>query len=365
MRVLHVIARMNVGGTATYLHSLISGLDESGVDELLAVGNVPPNEREDSRLGELKFKRVLNMSRRLSFAGDIRAYKELRTLVGDFKPDLIHSHTFKAGLLSRVKNFGVPTVHTFHGHHLYDPEFGWVSRKVMNFIEKVLAKRSRKLLTIGTKVGKELLEAGIGSSSQFISIPPGIEELGRVDQRATREKFGIAESAFVVVWLGRFTRVKRPDLVLEVAKLLPEMVFVMAGDGELLDEVRGAAPSNLKIVGVQSAAEMWGIADVGLLTSDSEGMPLSVIEAQMCGVPVVATDVGSVSEIVEDGVSGKLVSGTSTELAAAISSLLDSPSTLQSMGEAAMKRARKLFSREVMVNRHLEVYEEILGKVSK
>jgi len=235
----------------------------------------------------------------------------------------------------------------------------------MNFVEKVLAKRSRKLLTIGTKVGRELLDAGIGSSSQFISIPPGIEELGRVDRGATREKFGIAESAFVVVWLGRFTRVKRPDLVLEVAKLLPEVAFVMAGDGELLDDVRGAAPSNLKTVGVQRAAEMWGIADVGLLTSDSEGMPLSVIEAQMCGVPVVATDVGSVSEIVEDEVTGKLVSGTPAELASAISSLVESTSTLQSMGEAARKRAKNLFSRGVMVNRHLEVYEEILGKVSK
>ena len=256
MRVLHVIARMNVGGTATYLHSLISGLDELGVDELLAVGNVPPNEREDPRLRELKFKRVLNMSRRLSFVGDFRAYRELRTLVGDFKPDLVHSHTFKAGLLSRLKNFGVPTVHTFHGHHLYDPEFVWFSRKVMNVIEKALAKRSRKLLTIGTKVGRELLGAGIGSSSQFVSISPGIEELGRVDRRATREKFGIAGSAFVVVWLGRFTRVKRPDLVLEVAKLLPEVVFVMAGDGELLNEIRSGAPSNLRIVGAQSAAEM-------------------------------------------------------------------------------------------------------------
>jgi len=165
--------------------------------------------------------------------------------------------------------------------------------------------------------------------------------------------------------LGRFTRVKRPDLVREVAKLLPEMVFVMAGDGELLDEARGTAPSNLKTVGVQSAAEMWGIADVGLLTSDSEGMPLSVIEAQMCGVPVVATDVGSVSEIVEDEVTGKLVSGIPADLASAISSLVESPNTLQSMGEASKKRAKSLFSREVMVNRHLEVYEEILGKISE
>lgn len=365
MRVLHVIARMNVGGTATYLLSLISGLDELGVDELLAVGNVPPNEREDPRLGQLKFKRVLNMSRRLSFAGDLRAYMELRTLVREFKPDLIHSHTFKAGLLSRVKNFGVPTVHTFHGHHLYDPEFGWFSRKVMNSIEKILAKRSRKLLTIGTKVGKELLEVGIGTLSQFVSIPPGIEELPKVSRGEIREKFGITESPFVVVWLGRFTRVKRPDLVLEVAKLLPDRTFVMGGDGELLNEIRVAAPSNLKIVGVQSAAEMWGMADLALLTSDSEGMPLSVIEAQMCGVPVVATDVGSVSEIVRDEVTGKLVSGTPADLAAAISSLVESSNALESMGEAARMRAKNLFSREVMVNRHLEVYKEILGKVSK
>jgi len=235
----------------------------------------------------------------------------------------------------------------------------------MNLIEKVLAKRSKKLLTIGAKVGMELLEVGIGTSSQFISIPPGIEEFPTFNRGAIREKFGITDSAFVVVWLGRFTRVKRADLVLEVAKLLPKVVFVMAGDGELRDEIRSAAPSNLRIVGVQSAAEMWGIADLGLLTSDSEGMPLSVIEAQMCGVPVVATDVGSVSEIIEDGVTGKLVSGSSAQLTSAISSLVESPSTLQSMGEAAKKRARKLFSREVMVNRHLEVYEEILGKVSK
>jgi glycosyltransferase involved in cell wall biosynthesis len=85
----------------------------------------------------------------------------------------------------------------------------------------------------------------------------------------------------------------------------------------------------------------------------------------MCGVPVVATDVGSVSEIVEDEVTGKLVSGAPPKLASAISSLVESPNTLQSMGKAAKKRAKNLFSREVMVNRHLEVYEEILGKVSK
>ena len=161
MKILHVIARMNVGGTATYLYNLISGLEEAETETLLAVGHVPQNEQEDNRLEELNYCRIENLSRAISPLKDFRARSEISIIIEKFSPDLIHTHTFKAGLLSRVKNFGVPIVHTFHGHHLYDPEFGWVSRKVMNFIEKVLAKRSRKLLTIGAKVGRELLEAGI------------------------------------------------------------------------------------------------------------------------------------------------------------------------------------------------------------
>ena len=365
MRVLHVIARMNVGGTSTYLHNLISGLERKGIENLLAVGSVPSNEREDSRLTELNFRRIANLSRRLNLFEDIRALKELKLIVEEFKPDLIHSHTFKAGLLTRVFRPGCPTLHTFHGHHLYDPEFGWFSRNTINLIERLLARRSKKLLTIGGKVGAELLEAGIGRPSQFVSIPPGIKQLPGTNREVTRENFGIAKGDFVVVWLGRLTRVKRPDLVVEIAKLLPEVVFVMAGDGELLDETRKASPINLKVVGVQSAAEMWGMADIGLLTSDSEGMPLSVIEAQMCGLPVIATDVGSVSEIVQDGVTGNLVAGTPSEFQDAISNLLVNPGKLRLMGESAKARAKQLFAQDVMVAKHLEIYTEILGKVGK
>lgn len=365
MKVLHVIARMNVGGTATYLLNLVNGLEERGVSNLLAVGHVPNNEREDGRTENLNHIRIKSLSRSLNPLMDMKARMEVKRVVKRFQPDIIHSHTFKAGLLTRILKSEVPNVHTFHGHHLYDPEFGWFARSVLNLIEKRLAKRSSKLVTIGERVGRELLDQGIGEAGQYISISPGIEPLDTKDAVGVRSKLNIEKSDFVLVWLGRFTEVKRPDLVVEVAKKLPHLVFVMAGDGELRERIKSIAPDNLRVVGVHSAAEMWAIADLALLTSDSEGMPLSIIEAQMCGVPVVATNVGSVSEIVEHGVTGMLCEKDVDRISTAITELVAKPEMLKKMSNAAKARALGLFSRDVMVNKHIAVYREILDKVSK
>jgi len=306
IRVLHVIARMNVGGTATYITNLIRSLDSLGVEKLLATGSVPKGEAEDSVVQRLKIVRVADLSRQIHPLKDLKAYRNLNKIIEEFKPDLIHTHTFKAGFLLRIKRSSVPVIHSFHGHHLYDPEFGFMKRAVLNLLERKLAKRSSAIVTIGKRVRDELLEVGIGESSMFHPVAPGIEEPnvdGAADRRAG---FRFSKDEIVVMWLGRFTQVKRPDLVLEVARALPEITFVMAGGGELFESCKVKAPDNVKLIGFQDKDEMWKMADIGLCTSDSEGMPLSLIEAQMAGVPVVSTDVGSVSEIVLDEVTGKL-----------------------------------------------------------
>ena len=173
MRVLHVIARMNVGGTATYLANLISGLEKAGVTDLLAMGHVPTGEAEDAVVSELPIKRVNHLSREISFSDDRLALAELDQIIEEFKPDLIHSHTFKAGLLVRMRTRNVPIVHSFHGHHLYDPEFGFIKRNVLNLIERRLAKKSDEIITIGSKVRDELLEVGIGSGINTHRFRPG------------------------------------------------------------------------------------------------------------------------------------------------------------------------------------------------
>ncbi|NBQ01596.1 MAG: hypothetical protein EBU45_06190, partial [Actinobacteria bacterium] len=186
MRVLHVIARMNVGGTATYIANLIHGLEKLGVNNLLIMGNVPNGEVEDSVISTLKYQRIDSLSRELSFSQDRSARIEIERVIESFKPDLIHTHTFKAGFLVRLKRRDIPVIHSFHGHHLYDPEFGFFKRNILNLIERLLAPRATRFITIGKKVRDELLAVKIGKAKQYLSIAPGIAALELVDELGVR-----------------------------------------------------------------------------------------------------------------------------------------------------------------------------------
>lgn len=365
MRVLHVIARMNVGGTATYLYTLLKGLESRGLDVLLALGIVPKNENEDSRVEELQISRIRELSRSLSPLRDYRAWKNLKLVIDEFQPDIIQSHTFKAGLLTSLVKRSVPWIHTFHGHHLYDPEFGWISQKILTLINKRIANEADKIITSGKQVANELLAVGIGKEGQYVSIAPGVEINSEFDAKKIREKLMLRPSDFVVVWMGRFTRVKRPELMVQIANKLPSVTFLMAGNGELFEEIENLAPPNLRLLGNQKASHMWLISDLALLTSESEGMPLALIEAQLFGVPVVATDVGSVSEIVEDGVTGVLVGVDSNEIAASITALLENPDQIAAMSKAAQKRAQKMFTSQIMVDKYLEVYDVVTDRIDR
>jgi len=365
MRVLHVIARMNVGGTATYLANLINGLEKLGVENLLVMGKVPKGEAEDSVISSLQHHRIESLSRELHFRSDRRARREIERVIENYEPDLIHTHTFKAGFLIRLKKREIPVIHSFHGHHLYDPEFGFIKRNILNIVERLLAPRTARFVTIGKKVRDELLEVGIGRAEQYRSIAPGIAPLELVDEVSVRGRFGLSQDEILVLWLGRFTEVKRPDRVIEIAHLLPKIRFVMAGGGELLDKVKANSPSNVTFLGFQDKNEMWSIADIALCTSDSEGMPLSLIEAQMAGVPLVSTDVGSVSEILEDGITGYLASKESADLAAKIEKVLLDLESGAKMGKAAKLRAEREFSSSVMADAHFGLYRKVLDKVAR
>ena len=361
-RVLHVIARMNVGGTAVYLSNLVTGLTDLGLENLLVIGNVPKGEVEDGVVAKLPIARIGSMSRSLSFTNDRAAKRELDAIIKKFKPDLIHSHTFKAGLLVRIGDKSVPVVHTFHGHHLYDPEFGTVKRSVLNVIEKLLAGKADAIVTIGENVKKELLAVGIGKAAQYVSIAPGIDGVKLSSKTKVLKSLLLEkEKRPIVMWLGRFTRVKLPDRVVALAKKSPDLFFVMAGGGEMVDAIRRSAPSNLKVVGWQQKEDMWAIADIALCTSDSEGMPLSLIEAQLAGIPVVSTNVGSVNEIVVDGVTGKL-GNSDNELLAGFKWVIAARKTL--VKRSALKRkiktlAHQKFEKKTMATAHRELYRKL------
>ena len=345
MKVLHVIARMNVGGTARYVGDLVSA-EPAGFESLLATGYVQGSEVEDDCVHGLPIVRIPSMGRAINPVRDLRAYLQLRKVIREFKPDIVHSHTFKAGLLARLVPGSHKRIHTFHGHLFDDQSFSGLQKFVITALERFNASRTDVLVSVGEKVGRELRAARIGLGQHWVSIAPGVRALDTTTY----------SGEFVVGWMARVTSVKNPMLAVEVARLLPSTHFVMAGGGDLLDEVRAAAPANLSVVGWADASQFWSSVSVALSTSDNEGMPIALIEAQLAGIPVVATDVGSNSEVIADGETGFVVSKSADQIKAAITKLASDSDLRRAMGLAAADRARLVFSPEKMIAAHAELY---------
>jgi glycosyltransferase involved in cell wall biosynthesis len=160
----------------------------------------------------------------------------------------------------------------------------------------------------------------------------------------------------IVGWMARMTSVKNPILALEVAKKFPDTLFVMAGGGDLLDAVRNAAPANVKVIGWADAAMMWSAVDVVLSTSDNEGMPVALIEAQIAGLPVVASDVGSNREVIEYCESGFVVQGEVKVLGLELTKLLESSELRAKFGASGKVRCEREFGITKMNQAHQDLY---------
>ena len=366
MKVLHLIARMNVGGTARYLTMLSNGLEASGIESSIATGFVQGAEAEDPSVAEVKIHRIKHLGRAINPIADHKAFKEFEALVAKTKPDIIHSHTFKAGFIARSKRKAlikaagkeIKFVHTFHGHLLDDPEFSGPKKTAIIAIERAVAKKTDKLVTVGQKVADELLANEIGHPNQFINIPPGVHALATKPKDAARQELGITHSP-VIGWLARVTGVKNPLLAAEIAKEIPSAQFIFGGDGDLIAQLRNAAPQNAKIMGWVDAATFLSACDIVLSTSENEGMPVALIEAQLAGIPVVATNVGSTAEVIAHNQTGLITTKSKADIIAALQTLLNSPETLINMGQSATTHARANFSPDAMINKHIDLYNSL------
>lgn len=360
MRVMQVIARMNVGGTARYVGRVAQALPEQGFDMLLATGQVQGSEVEDPIVDRLVIQRIQHLGRRIHPLNDVRARHELRREIRLHNPDLIHTHTFKAGALVRSLNLDFPLVHTFHGHLFDDPDFSGRKARMITLIERHLAPRTTRIVTVGQVVGQDLLQRGIGTPDQYISIPPGVEALVLPTRDDARQRLDIPTDSLVVAWVARVTEVKGPERVLALAERFPDTTFLMAGGGNLLNEMQHRAPANLRVLGWMPTADVYAAADIALSTSFNEGMPVSLIEAQLAGLPVVANDVGSVREVVHHEATGFV--GTNSDLADNLGTLIRSDSLRTSMGSLARVRARENFSPERMLGAHSNLYSALTRK---
>jgi glycosyltransferase involved in cell wall biosynthesis len=336
---------------------LLSTLDKEKFQTLLVVGGVQLGEVEDSRLLDLDFVRLEHLGRRINLIKDIRSYFALRRVIKEFNPHVIHTHTFKAGALGRLCFFKIPKIHTYHGHLLTDPEFSKFAKKIIVRVERDLARLTKTLVVTGEQVAKDLLSVGVGKNTQYFSIPGGVLPMQLLPRDESRGRLNLKDE-FTVLWMGRVAPVKNPDLLLQVAKKMPDVVFILAGDGILLDIIQKSDPPNVKILGFVNPINILSAADVFLSTSMNEGMPYSILEAQSARLPVVAVNVGALSEVISDSVNGYLVEPSAEKIMDKLTELQSNRDLLEKMSLAAGESDSGEYFFKTLSTKHIELYEK-------
>ena len=378
IRVMRIIARMNVGGPAVQISGLMRGVNSTEFDHRLYTGFCSDNEADylDAVATDLHAVRIQGFGRRVNLCGDLKAFATLVMEIRSFKPDIIHTHTAKAGVLGRIASIVSlhPSirVHTYHGH-LLNGYFGSFKRSLIIIAERFLALFTVKLLAVGDKVRQDLLTVGIGSNDKFGIMPPGLEIRLLPSKEDSRDALGLTSDRLQCAFIGRITQIKRPDrfldVVSEIKKRGIELDFIIAGEGDLLEMCRERIALEklpVTLLGWQSNIEIvLSAADLVMLTSDNEGTPLSLIQAGMAQRPVVTTNVGSVPEVVLDGVTGIITSFNVGEITDALEKLVRNQDLRVEYGLAAQEFTRSHFGIERLVADHEKLYKELCSNRAK
>jgi len=372
-KVMQIIARMNVGGPAVLVADLMRNLDSSKFEARLVTGYCDENESDylDEVATDIKAIRIPGFGRSISIRNDLKAFFLLMGEIRRFKPDVVHTHTAKAGVLGRVAAFlarpSAKRIHTFHGHLLHG-YFGSEKVQILVFLEKVLGLITYRFVAIGNVVKADLEKAGIAKESKFEVIYPGLQNLDVYPKLKARKTLGLDSKEIYVVYIGRLTQIKRPDRLIDLGRSLnashPTAHLIIAGAGELLEDLMVKSESEslpITFLGWRNDIDIiLSASDIAVLCSDNEGIPLTLIQASQAGLPIVSTNVGSVNDIVLDGVTGLLTEVSSKGLIKGVSALLDDPVLGHRFGKAGQERAQEFFSSRAMVERHQKMYSQSL-----
>jgi glycosyltransferase involved in cell wall biosynthesis len=346
VRILRVITRLNIGGPARQATLLTPTLEARGFATHLVWGR--SSDREGTlRPGPITNTFVPSLHREIDPIGDSRAYRTISALIADRRPEIVHTHMAKAGLLGRLaaKRHGVPAiVHTFHGHVLE----GYFSEPVTKAIlstERGLARITDALVAVSPAVRDELLALGIGDARKWHVVPLGLDleplRTSTARRPDARRALGLPATGPLVGIVGRLAPIKDLDTFLRGASIVardhPDATFVVAGDGPERRRVETSARhllcDRVTFLGwIEDLVRLYAALDVVVLTSRNEGTPVALIEATAANRPVVATRVGGVPDVIEDGRTGLLAPpGDPPAVAAAISSILDAPNLARNL----------------------------------
>ena len=386
--VIHVITRLDYGGSAVNTMLTVLGHDRARFEPLVVTG--PPGRwdaqggqgatDENVRLLEKEGIRsvlIPSLTRSLSPLDEIRALWALIRLFRREEPVLVHTHTSKAGVLGRIAAWfaRVPVVvHTPHGHVFYG-HFGAFTSWCFLQVERTLSRVTDRIIALTESERSDHLDRLVGTIDQFAVVPSGIDlnrfSQARVNGRQVPEWFGCPSDAIIVGSVGWLTDVKGHRYLLEAAKKItqtrPGLHIVIVGSGNQHDALQQQATQ----LGLEASVHLLGHRDnietclagfdLFVLPSSNEGMGRALIEAMVAGLPVIATKVGGIPALVNHGVNGLLVpSGDAQALADALRSILEHPDMARKLGEAARQSIGARFGASNMVRAIETLYEETL-----
>jgi glycosyltransferase involved in cell wall biosynthesis len=385
VRVLRVIARLNMGGPALHVAYLTAGLAERGYETTLVAGSLARGEDSMAFVADelgIEVERIEELHREISPLRDAVAILRLARLIRRVRPHILHTHTAKAGAVGRLAallagNARPPiVVHTFHGHVLrgyFDP----LRTAGFRLLERWLATKTTALVAVSPQVRDDLVALGVAPRERFVVVRVGIELEQRVaaerDGRGeSRRVLGIGPDRFAVGWIGRMTGVKRTEDVLRAFRRLRDRgvdaCLCMIGDGpdraavERRAHELGLMRDTLFLGYQEEVAPFYAAFDAMILPSINEGTPVSAIEALAAGRPVVATRVGGVPDVVREGEDGFLVEpGDVDALAERLARLAADPELRERLGAAGRARVVPRYSVDRLVDDIDLLYRSLLA----
>ncbi len=352
IRIARVIARLNVGGPARHVILLTAGLDRRRFDTTLIVGTPEPREGDllpDARARGVTPRIIPELGRAIRPHRDLVALAKLVRIFRSLRPDIVHTHTAKAGTLGRLAAFlaGVPVaIHTFHGHVL-EGYFSAPLARLFLAIERALARRTDRIIVVSPRLKAAILAKGICTSAKVEVVPLGLELARFAGTRPPganlRATLGIPPEAPLLGSVGRLVPIKDHATLFQALRLLrleglrPHLLVV--GDGELRPELERLAAG----LGLETCTHFLGWRDdleaifatvnVVICSSRNEGTPVALIEAMAAGVPVLSTDVGGVGDLIVRGETGWLVPpGDPPAMAEAVRAILAEPTAIPAGG---------------------------------
>ena len=323
IKVLRLLGRLNIGGPSVHVHVLTRGLDTDRFQTILVTGKISPQEGDMSYLFDHQDSPVAipELQREISLRLDFQAILHIFRILRRERPDIVHSHTAKAGSSARLAATAynllfrrdVRIVHTFHGH-VFDGYFSRPKSLVFVLIERFLARMTDTIIAISESQKQELARKyRIAPPEKIHTIGLGFDLrpflAGRALQGEFRNRLGIDDDSLLIGIIGRLVPIKNHVMFFGAAKLFLDqnpglkIVFVVGGDGELKDELE-AYSEKLGIAGhvrfcgwIKDVPSLYADLDILALTSRNEGTPVSIIEAMASSVPVIATDAGGVRDL--------------------------------------------------------------------